>query len=117
MSARTEVAAHLTQALPSYTVVPFPQDPDRVSGVTVLVWRSQVQRGPVKGARSSDIVVWVLSGHEDPRKAEDALDTALDAVLAALDDLDASSWDTAERGVYADRFNGYRITLPIATTT
>lgn len=117
MSARTLIADHLAAVLPAaYRIQPFPAEPDRVTDVTVMVWRENVTRGPVKGARANEVAIWVLTGHEDPRNAEDALDTALDTVLAALDELDTSSWESAERAVYAEKWHGYRVTIPIATT-
>ena len=117
MSARTEVAAHLKSTLPnSYKVQAWISTPDRVQGTVVMVYSETIRRGLVKGSLSHDLVVWVLSGLEDPSKAENALDAALEATLDALDELDFSSWTEANRMTYGETIPGYKILIPVATT-
>jgi hypothetical protein len=117
MSARTLIAAHLKDRLPAaYKVFPFITTPDRVQGTTVLVYTETVRRGVVHRSLGNDVIVWVLSGHEDPLKAENALDASLTATLAALDELDFTSWTEAVRMTFGESIPGYKITLPVATT-
>ncbi|MBU4334960.1 MAG: hypothetical protein KJ548_00155 [Actinobacteria bacterium] len=98
--ARKRLVDELSAALPStYTVMGYPTGLDRVTGPTVCVWQETVtktdQFGPPR--LRVDLAVWVLTGQEDPGKADDVLDDALTQVLAALQPLGWIDWTSAER--------------------
>lgn len=116
MSARTDLVAALVEALPAdrYRVVGSPDCPDQVDpGVfAVRAWASKLSPQAQSGAVQIDVTVWVLTGKQTPGDADDALDEASDAVLAALYALTWLTPPTAERGVMADddgpRWHGWR---------
>lgn len=113
MSARGHVAGALTAALSSFRVIAYPADLDGVRGPTAVVYRESVKPGSPLGFVTSTLSVWVLVPQQDPRDAEDPLDDSLTAVLEVLDGDTTLSWSEAERGVYADKWPAYRITVTI----
>lgn len=118
MSARTELAAALTAALPTYRVLGYAADLDAVARPTVLVWADKIVRRPewASGLFEFTLMMWVLVGTEDPARADDALDDALEDVLGALQPIGWVQWSGAERGVLRDAFHGWQITVTAVAT-
>lgn len=113
MSARTQLAADLKTGLPTYPVVAYDPTLDVVRKPTLMLWQDYLTR-PERLALSAvqvNLILWVLVGIEDPAKADDALDTALEDVLFALEPIAWVQWEKAERGIFAERFHGYKVTL------
>jgi hypothetical protein len=111
MSVRTELAALLKTALPTFRVVGYPTSPDAITRPTVLLWQTKVVRLPAapEGAWLVDLDLWVVVGTEDPATCDDDLDTALELVVEAIDPMPAIIWDTAERLTLLDKWQGYKI--------
>ena len=112
MSVRTDLAATLSTALPTFQVIGYPRTPDAVTGPTVALWQSMVR--PWGDQWRVDLDLWVLHGGDDMERLEDALDANLDEVIAVLLDLPGLMWEQAERLALADIFHGYKITLTAA---
>lgn len=115
MSARTELAAYLKDALPvDYDVRPYLRGLDGVAvGKTVvMVQTDRVERANTARVWTAHTSVVVVTGHQDVEQVEDALDAALDAVLVALSEYPPSIEADAERAVLGD-LQGYRINLQI----
>lgn len=112
MSARSELAATLRTALPTWQVTGYPTVPDAVTRPTVMVWTQSMV--PAEQINRDRLVVtltlWVLTGRQDPATADDELDARLEDVLAVLHPLKWLAWTDAERGVLAETFHGYQIT-------
>jgi hypothetical protein len=98
VSARTDLATYLTTALPDFNVLPFYRDVDGVEGITVMVHASAITHD-AKFVWTADVQVYVLSGHQDPQRAEDALDEALDRVIGVLATYPPTNDASAERAV------------------
>lgn len=113
MSARTDLAAALTTALPAFRVSGFNDQIDAVVRPTVMLWQSSLERLEQIGHDRLRVTLdlWVLTGREDPEKADDALDDAMELVVAALLPLTWVDWTNAERGVFLERFHGYKLTV------
>lgn len=117
MSVRTEVAAALV--LPNqYRVIPFQAGLDRieVGKVVVILYRATVRPAPQHQAIVNELEAWVLIPKVKPGDADEALDDALDVVLAAIDTAPGLLWTDAERGVWDDTYPGYKITLTVTTS-
>jgi predicted RNase H-like nuclease len=118
MSARTALRDALRTALPGYRVTGSAVVPSGISRPTVAVWQQSVVRRDELGQDRAtvNLEIWVLVGHEDPEKADDALDAALDDLILALQPIDWVQWSEAQRGVLADTFPGYNITVTAVAT-
>lgn len=114
MSPRTEVATALSLGLEGFQVIPTIRALDGLNGPAVLVIRETVTNRTIHDDHA--LAVWVLDPHQDPTQAEDPLDGWLDAVLAVLDAHPNLVWSTAERSLYADTWQGYRITVTVSTS-
>lgn len=113
MSARTQLRAALTEALPNWRVTGARGILDAATKPSIGVWQSSM-------ARVSEwqwdhvrveLEVWVVVPTEDPDKADDALDDALEELLGALHPLEWVDWTSAERGVLADSLHGYKVAV------
>ncbi len=114
MSARTEIAAALRAALPAdYRIIPAAAAPDAVARVTILLWQSDVTRLEQIGHDKVrvELVLWILTGIQDPERAEGELEPALDRVISALRPIKWADWPRAERLSFGDSFHGYKLTL------
>lgn len=119
MSARTELATALSAGLPSsYRVVGFNSTLDSVAKPTVMVWQQTLTRPDDFGLQRVNVTLnlWVLVGQQNSGNADNALDTALEKVLGALQPIDWVEWTTAERGVFAEKFHGYQVTVEAVAT-
>lgn len=112
MNARGVLAQALATALPDVRVLGYPADVEAVTRPTVMLWQSLIERSDLLGLDRVKVTLelWALVATEDPARADDALDEHLENVLYALQDLTWLDWTTAERGVLAERFHGYRVT-------
>lgn len=114
MSGRAMLADALSAALPAWQVLSHTGQLDAVKqpGACVL-WTSNRRKAPTLGLDwfIDQTEMWVLTATTRPELIEDDLDALLLAVMEALEPLDSFSWDMAERGVLADAFDGYRLTI------
>lgn len=116
MSARTDLVAALTAALPvdTYRVVGSPSVPVQIDTGTFAVraWASKLTPGPQSGSLQVDLTVWVLTPMVEPGPTDDALDGASQTVMETLYGLRWLTTPTADRGVMADdegpRWHGWR---------
>jgi hypothetical protein len=124
MSARTELAQLLADTLPLFDVVPVYKVPDNLDSVAsggkvaqLILWRDTLTPGPTLRTRSHAFVVWLIVPGTDPETVDDELDEQLGVFLNMLDDgpLPRVGWTTAERGVLAESYPGYRVTLAFHT--
>lgn len=117
MSARTDLVEALV--LPKeYRVIGYQTSLDRieVGAVVVMVYRDSVRPATQHQATTSEMSVWAITPRLNPGTADDDLDDALDVVIAALDAIPGVLWTDAERGVWADVYHGYKITLTLTTS-
>ncbi|WP_324650999.1 hypothetical protein [Georgenia sp. H159] len=119
MSARTRLVADLKANLPAgYRVTGSALMPSGITRPTVAVWQQSIQRreefGPTRVAVGLE--VWLLVGPQDPERADDELDDALEDVLAALQPVTWVQWTEASRGVLGDAFHGYNIQVTAVAT-
>lgn len=120
MSARKQLATALVVHLaPSvYRVIDHQDSVDQIAPTerVVIVYQARVAPTGGIGVREVSLEVWVLVPAADPALADDQLEASLEDILAALDTVTWAHWTDAERGVYADAFHGYRITVTARTT-
>lgn len=119
-TARAELVAALKAGLPMndggeprYRVLGYARSLDAMPKPTVLAWADTLTRGP--GLKGRDLVsvdyrLWALVDGEDATTVDDSLDPVLDDVLDAVAGIGFIDWTTAERGLYDDRWHGWRIT-------
>lgn len=114
MSGRAQLAEALKVALPTWQIHSHPNELDAIKQPAACVlWTERRTRLMNKGLDwfQDELNLWVLTATDKPSLIEDDLDDLLFQVMAALEPLDAFAWETAEREVLADKFNGYRLTL------
>lgn len=113
MSARTQLAAELTAALPTFRVTGFNDQLDAVARPTVMLWQSSLARLEqiAHDRLRVNLDLWVLTGRENPDTADDELDESLEAVIAALLPLTWVDWTNAQRGIWQEKFHGYNLTV------
>ena len=114
--ARLIAAAALKDASASWNVVSAPRPLDAVVRDTVLVWTGKLARTSYQGGTyiSSTVEVWLLPAGQDGPRFEDRADDMLTTALQAIEASSALTWDEADRGVLADQWHGWHITLTIA---
>lgn len=113
MSASAKLAVDLRPRLTGFRVIGYNPDLDAVTGRVVMVYTESIRRPERFGLNHLEVnlTLWVLVGYEDPKAADDALDKALEDVLGALQHVAWVNWTDAERGVFANRFHGYKVNL------
>ena len=115
----TQLRADLHAALiaglgPAYRVIGFPTSLDAVTKPTVAAWTTGLTRLPEApvGHLAVTYTVQVLTGHQDPKRADDALDAALGDVLAVLWAAPQFLLESADRTVSEDnRFHSWTLTV------
>lgn len=106
-----------------YIVRPYPWAPNGAEPdkTYVSVYRTVTEPAANRqGARRHELHVAVMSSHQDPARADEALDVALDAVLDVLDtddQLRGLAWSEARRTVIADTYPAFDVTSEVYTTT
>ena len=105
----TALAAGLTSALETglgagYKVIGFPSTIDGITKPTVALWATKLQHLPAapNGHFQVDFTVQLLTPHQDPAKADEALGSNLSDLLAVLWNLEGYLLDSAERTVSED---------------
>lgn len=114
--ARLIAATALKAASASWNVVSAPRPLDGVVRDTVLVWTGKIARTSYQGGTyiSSTVEVWLLPAGQDGPRLEDRADDMLTTALQAIEDAPELAWDEADRGVLAEQWHGWHITLTIA---
>ncbi|MBD8077694.1 hypothetical protein [Cellulosimicrobium arenosum] len=116
MSARTQIVAFLTEALPAeWTVLPFARDLGNLTKPTVSVEMSRVDQGPSQGLWSATCTITLVAPFQDYEAAEDFLEDGLLVTLGVLDGIPNIGLG-AERVVIAEKHHAYQvnITYPLA---
>lgn len=120
MTVRSDVLALLNLPPSRFVTSDTARTPDRIGSgkVHVLLYRARVEPAPQHARRSNALELWLLTPKLALEKdgADDDLDAALDQVLSAIDVADGLLWTTAERGVWADEWHGYKIDLSVQST-
>lgn len=110
---RVKLAAAIRAALPAqWPVRAYPEPPDRVTQVTVLVYQTEVKPAGQASVGTYEIAltVAILASLDMPAdKRENTLDDALARVLDVVDAADWLIWSAAERE-QIEGHPGYRIT-------
>lgn len=122
-SARTVLAEALAEGLPetytdpsgralTYRVTGFQRQLDRVDSRTLMVWQDRLTPQGIGTDRAAvTLTVWVLTPFDTSPAADDDLDDALLDVLNVLHGRRDFVWTDAERGVLADTWHGYKLTV------
>lgn len=128
MSARTRLVDALVAALPDvpdapgtpgrrYRIIGAPDVPDQIDVKTfaIRVWQTRVEPGQAFAGLRLPLVLWVLTGKQEPGAADDALDIAMPEVLTVLHRQKWVQWTGAERGVMENdngaSYHGWRFDL------
>jgi hypothetical protein len=114
VSGRTILAQALRAGLPGWQIVADARalDPIRRPGAAVL-WTASRRKAPALGLDwfADELTLWVLTATDKPEQLEDDLDGLLLQLLEVLEPLTAFAWEQADRGVLADKFEGWRLTV------
>lgn len=86
---------------------------DNLVAPALAVWTADVAPGPAIGVRMHSLRVRLLSPTQDPETVDDELDDDLATLLGILDTLDPITWETAERGMHADTYHAYTVTVTV----
>lgn len=86
---------------------------DNLTVPTVAVWTHELEPGPARGLRTHTLRVRLLSPLSDPDQVEDALEVDVALLCAAIESLDPITWSTAERGIHADTYHAYTLTVSV----
>jgi hypothetical protein len=112
---RTALAGILDAApsLSTLTVWPYSQPVERVDTHTVIVSTAKVVPASVAvPGRTLTLELWLISPATEVGVSDDALEDALEAVLAVLD-ANAVEWTNAEPAVWRDIHPAFRIEVEI----
>jgi hypothetical protein len=114
VSLRSDIADVLQEHLPAgYVVLPYVKELDNTSKPVVMVHRSKLSKAALSRLEST-VTLHVLVPETLGKEAEDAADTALDAVLTLVELMDQLDWTGADRAAYTN-FTGWEITLTATT--
>lgn len=115
MSLREGLTTALTTGLGTgYKVIGYPAALDAVTGPTVSLWATNLEHLPAapNGHYQVTYTVQLFTGHQDPARADDALDASLEDLLGVLWNLDDYLLERAERTVSEDnRIHSWTLTL------
>jgi hypothetical protein len=114
MSGRTALAETLTAGLPNWLILSDARQLDRVPkpGACVL-WTAKRHRLELNGFNYTrdEVELWVLTATDKPADIEDDLDQQFEQVVQVIEAAPAFAWTEAARGVLADKFHGWQITV------
>lgn len=113
---RVDVAELLTAALPAtWRVDDTVHDLDGLEPdqPVVMVGTASLTPHAVIGLRTYALRVLLVEPSTDPGDADDALDSRLDVLLDALDDIPLLAWTNAERATFADSWPAYEVTVTV----
>nr|WP_274637072.1 hypothetical protein [Microbacterium bovistercoris] len=120
-SVRAQVAAILAPMIPNtWAVKPHTvKQLATLAQPTVYVEHTTIEplTAAPYGHASNTVTVTALSHRKDYDRAEDALDSDVLLLLAALDANDRIAWTRAEKITVADTYLGWAITLTLITET
>lgn len=120
MSVRSDLMAAIKPLLPAnIRTVDVPRNLDglETNKPVLMAYRDSVTKAANKqGAWLHSFSAWIITPNIDSAKAEDNLDTALENVIHALDQIDWLDWSNAERSTFGDQqAPAYRISLTLTT--
>lgn len=115
MSARSDIADHLQEALPdTWTVLDHDTSPV-IARTTVMVWAQTVEHSPANLGHWRWVISIVVMVPKQTGGDVD-LEDALEEVLEALDLWDYPlNWTGAEYSVYDERYPAYKVTAELYT--
>ena len=109
---RGQVAAQITADNPAYIVKAFPAEGSvevPAKKVQVNVYREALT--PDQNRLTHSLTVDVITGSGYSEVLEDQLEAALDQVLLSLERIPGIVWSTADRSVFGEKLNGYKIAV------
>ena len=112
-SGRKVLSDALKVSLPGWLVLSTARSLDNVSKNTCVLWTAKRKRDEQiqMSLLTDEIELWVFVPTDNVDKIEDDLDDALLEVMEALEQNNAFAWQEAERGVLADKFSGWHLTV------
>jgi hypothetical protein len=118
MSLRSDFAAALKPLLPaSIKIIDIPKSLDGLepNKPVVMLYREQMTKAVnAQGNYLNQFAVWIVTPYVDPARSEDSLDTVLDQVIEAIDDITWMNWSVAERSTFGDQqAPAYKITVTV----
>jgi hypothetical protein len=107
---RTLLAEQFTTDHPAHKVYAYPYAPKEIRANVIAVWRTDVGPHPTAaGLLRHSLVINAYAGATIEERAEAELDDLLDDVLLSLQRVDGVTFDTAERSVFAESFQGWTV--------
>lgn len=114
-AARATVAGAIATARPAWRVVADNRVLDGVTGPTAVVVTEDVEHGVTPAFLLNTVSVFIITNRADPAQVEPDLEVLLFEALDILDEDASLNWTRAERALYDNQFQSYRITLQITT--
>lgn len=91
----------------------FPSTPDQLIAPRVAIAAATVNPPDVAcPGVTVELAVWCVSERQDASEGQDRADDLLDVVLTAFDAAGVD-WTSAERGVWAETYPAYRVTVTV----
>lgn len=114
MSARQQLIDILTPIVPdSWALIPYEDDVDEVATLTLMVRQrgfTKPPAAPVSGKYLTSYILTLIAPGTDFKGAEDDLDDAVATLLIALDGVNKTWWEKADKVIAVNRL-AYDITL------
>jgi hypothetical protein len=107
---RQILAEQFATDYPTHKVYAFPYAPTEIRANVIAVWRTDLGPHPASpGKLRHSLVINAYAGSTIEERAEAELDDLLDDIMFSLQRIDGVTFDTAERAVFADQFQGWTI--------
>jgi hypothetical protein len=107
---RQILAEQFTTDHPAHKVYAFPYAPTEIRANVIAVWRTDLSPHPeAAGKLRHALVINAYAGATIEERAEAELDDLLDDVMLSLQRIEGVTFDSAERAVFADQFQGWTV--------
>jgi hypothetical protein len=117
-SARKHLADTLSELLPKkWKLIPQQDNFDAITDPVVMLSQTRISPSAQAPLAVHDVEfeVGIIDPSQVPSIAEDSLDTEVDTLLFALETIPTLAWTGAERVVYDQRYQGWKITIVVTT--
>lgn len=101
---RAPLLAALAALPASWKVIGYPYSPSAITTPTIALWATDLvpAQAAVSGRYKVSYILQLFTGHQDPTKADDALDASLGELLTVLWDSQQFVFETAQRTTSVD---------------
>src|SRR5699024_10760785 len=99
--------------------IPYADSLDRIDTrrPVLMLYRERITPSSAGafGLIDHHMTLWLLTPKLSTGEADDALDKAADQLIASVDTLTWCTWSEAERGIWGEAYQGYKLTVTATT--